>query len=189
RCALAAHRDFWDADTKQFVCGFNPAGPADGTVLVAKAVADDGKVLGTVVNYACHPTTLAWQNTLISPDYVGSMRAVVEGYTGSPCLFLQGASGDLGPRDGYVKETTVADRNGRQLGFAALSALEALLVPGTYFEYAGPVVSGAILGTWEHRPLTDEARAANGRWTARQFVVPLPYRQEVPTEEATRAEL
>src|SRR5262245_43567168 len=102
-CSLAAHRDFWDANTKQFVCGFNPAGPADDTVLVAKAVAHDGRTLGTVVNYACHPTTLAWENTLISPDYVGSMRAVVEGHTGAKCLFLQGSSGELGPREGYVR--------------------------------------------------------------------------------------
>jgi hypothetical protein len=54
----------------------------------------------------------------------------------------------------------VADRNGRQLAFAALSGLEALPQPGTYFEYAGPVVSGAILGTWKHKPLSDEARSA-----------------------------
>src|SRR5262245_25729904 len=27
RCALAAHRDFWDEHSGQFVCGFNPAGP------------------------------------------------------------------------------------------------------------------------------------------------------------------
>ncbi|HEV3439003.1 MAG TPA: hypothetical protein VG122_16675, partial [Gemmata sp.] len=38
RCSLAAHRDFWDAKTKQFVCGFNPAGPADDTVLLAKVI-------------------------------------------------------------------------------------------------------------------------------------------------------
>ena len=190
RCALAAHRDFWDAETKQFVCGFNPDGPADDTVLVAKAVADeDGRTLGTVVNYACHPTTLAWENTLISPDYVGAMRAVVEGITGAPCLFLQGASGDLGPRDGYVGDTTVADRNGRQLGFAALSGLESLPAPGTHFEYAGPVVSGAILGTWKHRPLGDEERDRNSLWNTRQFVAQLPYRLELPTVEATQAEL
>ena len=77
-------------------------------------------MLGTLVNYACHPTTLAWENTLISPDYVGAMREVVEQHTGAPCLFLQGASGDLGPREGFVGDTAVADRNGRQLGFAAL---------------------------------------------------------------------
>ncbi len=141
------------------------------------------------MNYACHPTTLAWENTLISPDYVGAMREVVEGIPAAPCLFLQGASGDLGPREGYVGDTTVADRNGRQLGFAALSGLEALPPPGTYFEYAGPVVSGAILGTWKHRPLSDAERTQNSLWNSQTFVAPLPYRLELPTVEATRAEL
>ena len=130
RCALAAHRDFWDAKSKQFVCGFNPDGPADDTVLVAKGIAEGGEVIGTIVNYACHPTTLAWENTFISPDYVGAMREVVERETAAPCLFLQGSSGDLGPREGYVGDVSVADRNGRQLGFAALSGLEALPAAG-----------------------------------------------------------
>jgi hypothetical protein len=184
-CSLAAHRDYPDRATNQYVCGFNPAGPADDTVLMAKAVSDDGRTLGTVVNYACHPTTLAWENTLISPDYVGAMREVVEQYTTAPCLFLQGASGDLGPREGYVGDVALADRNGRQLGFTALSGLEALPPPGTHFEYAGPVVSGAILGTWKHQSSDrDETRCV-----AREFTVPLDYRPDLPTEQATRAEL
>ena len=55
-----------------------------------------------MVNYACHPTTLAWENTLISPDFPGAMREVVERATAAPCVFLQGASGDLGRlRDEY----------------------------------------------------------------------------------------
>ncbi len=190
RCSLAAHRDFWDEKTNQFVCGFNPAGPADDTVLVANAIADaDQKTLGTVVNYACHPTTLAWENTLISPDYIGAMREVVEGHTNAPCLFLQGSSGELGPREGYAGDPAIADRNGRQLGFAALSGLEALPAPGTYFEYAGPVVSGAILGTWKHHPLGEKALIKNAEWSSRRFNVELPYRLDLPTAEATRAEL
>ena len=185
RCSLAAHRDLWDAAGKQFVCGFNPTGPADDTVLVVKATTDSGETLGTVVNYACHPTTLAWENTLISPDYVGAMREVVEGHTKSPCLFLQGASGDLGPREGFVGDTAIADRNGRQLGFAALSGLEILPRPGTRFEYAGSVVSGAILGPWKHRP-TDRDFTA---WQTRSFTVNLSYRLELPTVEETQHEL
>jgi hypothetical protein len=189
RCSLAAHRDYRDEATGQYVCGFNPAGPADDTVLVAKAVADGGELLGTVVNYACHPTTLAWENTLVSPDYVGAMREVVERHTGVPCLFLQGASGDLGPREGYVGDPAVADRNGRQLGFAALSGLEGLPPPGTRFEYAGPVVSGATLGTWGHRPLDAAALARQARWGSHRFVVELPYRPDLPSPDETRAEL
>jgi len=190
RCSLARHRDFWDAVSKQFVCGFNPEGPSDDTVLVAKAIADDsGKTLGTLVNYACHPTTLAWENTLISPDYLGAMREVVEANTGAPCLFLQGASGQLGPVEGFVGDTKVADRNGRQLGFAALSGLEALPEPGTYFEYAGPVVSGAILGTWKHKPFDAQQEEESRRWQTHDFTVNLQYRMELPTEAETRAEL
>ncbi len=189
RCSLATHRDFPDAATNQVVCGFNPAGFADDTVMVAKVVDEDGKTLGTVVNYACHPTTLAWENTLISPDYVGAMREVVEGHTAAPCLFLQGASGDLGPWEGFVGDTAVADRNGRQLGFAALSGLESLPPPRTHFEYAGPVVSGATLGPWKHRPAQAEFAETAGQFHAREFTVSLPYRPELPTEAQTRADL
>lgn len=185
RCDLARHRDYWDADRRQYVCGFNPTGPADDTVMLARVVGVDGSTLGTVVNYACHPTTLAWQNTLISPDYVGALREVVEQHTGAPCLFLQGASGELGPQEGFVGDPAVADRNGRRLGFAALSGLEALPPPRTRFVYSGPVISGTTLGTWSHQP-TERDLAA---WKWFEFTVPLQYRLGLPTEEATRAEL
>jgi hypothetical protein len=66
-------------------------------------------------------------------------------------LFLQGASGELAPRDDYVGDTDVADRNGRQLGHAAAAAIENLPPPGTRFVYTGIVASGANLGTWEHQ--------------------------------------
>ena len=86
---MAAQRDFYDADTKQIVCGFNPNGSSDDTVLLARVTGKDGRLLATIVNYACHPTTLAWQNTLISPDFPGAMRDVVEREIPAPCIFLQ----------------------------------------------------------------------------------------------------
>jgi hypothetical protein len=188
RCALAAHRDFWDETNGQFVCGYNPTGPADDTVLVARIMADSGELLATVVNYACHPTTLAWENTAISPDYIGALRETVERHTKAPCLFLQGASGDLGPREGYVGDPSIADRNGRQLAFAALSGLEALPPPGTRFVYAGPVVSGAVLGTWKHEPLGENESARLAVWDATELRVELPYRIDLPTIQETQRE-
>ena len=184
KCSLATHRDFWDG--KQFVCGHNPGVPADDTVIVARVTNDDGKMLASIVNYACHPTTLAWQNTLISPDYVGAMRELVERDTGAPCLFLQGASGELGPREGFVGDTAVADRNGRELGYAALSTLTALPAAGTTFVYAGPVVSGATLGSWKHQTI-DLAEKAT--WKLQRWHEPLRYRPGQPTIEQTQAEL
>lgn len=185
RCNLAAHRDFKDTERQRFVCGFNPDGFADDTVLVAR-VSDERGLIATVVNYACHPTTLAWDNTAISPDYVGAMREVIEAATAAPCVFLQGASGDLGPREGFVGDHAVADRNGRQLAYAALSALEALPPAGTRYVYAGPVVSGTLIGTWKHEPLAADALREQERWTVRTWEVPLPYRHDLPTLEETR---
>jgi hypothetical protein len=189
RCRLAAHRDYWDAAVGQFVCGFNPDGPADDTVLVARVSDADGRFMATVVNYACHPTTLAWQNTLLSPDFPGAMRELVERETDVPCVFLQGASGDLGPREGFVGDVAVADRNGRQLGYAALAALEALPPPGTRFRYDGPVISGATLGAWSHVPLDDAGQQRVRRWRLRRCTVELPYRPGLPSAEEVRAEL
>jgi hypothetical protein len=184
RCALAAHRDFRDDVGGQFVCGFNPQGSADDTVLVARATDEAGKVLATFVNYACHPTTLAWENQLISPDFPGAMREVIERAVPAPCVFLQGASGDLGPREGFSGDPALADRNGRQLGYAALAALESLPPAGTRFEYAGPVVSGATLGIWKHQPLPADRIAATALWRLDRWTVTLPYRREMPTPDA-----
>ena len=188
RCDLAAHRDYQDTERSHFVCGFNPEGEADDTLLVAKIQDDSGGVVATIVNYAFHPTTLAWDNTFISPDWVGAMREVIEKAEGGRCIFLQGASGDLGPREGFVGDTAVADRNGRQVGYAALSTLTTLPQPGTEYRYAGPVISGTAIGVWRHEPVTKDAFAGQAAWCWEQFVVELPYRHDLPTLEQTTSE-
>lgn len=188
RCSLAQHRDFFDKERARFVCGFNPDGKADDTLLLARISDGSGKPLAVIVNYACHPTTLAWDNTLISPDWVGAMREVIEREENALCLFLQGASGDLGPREGFVGDTSVADRNGRQVGFAALSALSTATPAGTEYRYAGPVISGTAIGTWRHEPLDEKAKESLSRWHWEHFEVQLPYRHDLPTIEQTIAE-
>ena len=189
RCRMAAHRDFWDEAGRQYVCGFNPDGPADDTVLVARVTNSADQLVATVVNYACHPTTLAWENTLISPDYPGAMRETVEHATGAPCVFIQAASGDIGPRDGQQGDPRVADRNGRQLGYAALEAIESLPPWGTRFEYTGPVVSGATLGAWSHEPLGAEARNRHARWLIHRWTLELAYRPDLPTLAQAQTDL
>ncbi len=189
RCDLAAERDYWDVDQKKYVCGFNPTGNADDTLMVAQVVNSSGKCLATIVNYACHPTTLAWDNQAISPDYVGAMREVVQTHTSAPCLFLQGASGDLGPREGFVGDTGIADRNGRKLGYAALSILESLPAPGTRYDYAGAVVSGTLIGTWKAVPESDAQLRELEFWHSTEVVAELPYRHDLPSIDETRAQL
>ena len=179
----------WDAENERFVCGYNPAEIADDTLLVARVTGDEDQLLATIVNYACHPTTLAWDNRLISPDYPGAMREVVEQTTGAPCVFLQGASGELGPRDGFVGDVSVADSNGRQLGYAVLQTLETAPPPRTQFNYTGPVVSGATIGTWRHEPLSDVALQEKSQWRHDRWAIDLPYREGLATLEDTRSQL
>jgi hypothetical protein len=159
RCNMAANRDYWDDANNLYACGYNPDAPADDTLLVVRATAPNGRHRATIVNYACHPTTLAWENTLISPDYVGALRATVEDATNAPCIFILGACGELGPRRSYVKDTAIADANGRQVAHSALSVLDSMDAPAHDFAYAGPVVSGATLGTWTQDAQSDQRAA------------------------------
>jgi hypothetical protein len=188
RCNMAANRDYWDEENGHFVCGFNPDRPADDTLLVARVSDLSARLVVTMVNYACHATTLAWQNTLISPDYVGAMREEVTRATGAPCIFAQGASGDLGPRYDYVGDTAIADQNGRWLAYAALSALESMGPPATDFQYQGPVISGATLGTWDHVPFTAERLAQVSVFEGGAHTVDLPLKPR-PDPQALQQEL
>ncbi len=155
RCGLAAVRDLPEPDSssRRLVCGFNPNVRADDTLLVGRVTDRSGKIVATLVNYACHPTTLAWDNTAISPDYVGAMRELVEEATGAPTLFLQGASGELAPRYQYVGDSAVADRHGYQLGHAVLATLHDMEPPATKLVFDRVVESGAPLAVWRHEPI------------------------------------
>lgn len=179
RCAVAADREL-DIDGRALV-GYNPAGIADDTVTVGR-ISVDGSVLATLVNYACHPTTLAWQSREVSPDYVGAMREIVEAETQSLCLFVQGASGELAPREQYTGDVAVADRHGRSLGHAVLAALHALPLPGDELALEGIVESGAPLAIWAGRA-TKGGDGADASLTS----VELPLR-ELPTIEELAAE-
>jgi hypothetical protein len=101
------------------------------------------------------------------------MREVVERATGATCVFALGACGDLGPKEGFGGDVAVADHNGRQLGYAALTALESMLPPATDFQYQGPVVSGATLGTWTGVSLDTERRAEAARFAGGSYAVDL----------------
>ncbi|MGX5819769.1 hypothetical protein ACWKWU_16350 [Chitinophaga lutea] len=150
-CNLAVNRDLPAGD--RYLVAFNPAAAADDTLLVGR-ITDASGVKGTIVNYACHPTTLAWDNKLLSPDYIGAMRESVESITAAPCLFLQGASGELSPAEQYSGDTSLADQYGTQLGLSVLSVLESMLPPAQELVFTGAVESGAPLGIWEKAAFT-----------------------------------
>ncbi len=188
-CRMGHHRDCWDDTNGLFVCGFNPDVELSLPVIVVRATDAEGEHVTTLVSYPCHPTTLAYENTLISPDYIGALRGVVENATQSPCLFLLAPCGDIGPREGFVGDFAVADRNGRQVGYAALQALEAMGPVAQDFKYLGPVISGATLGNWRFEPQSAEQTRQAQRFERRRVEVPLDYLPDMPTVEQARNEL
>lgn len=190
RCGLAFNRDAIDAATGRDICGLNLAEKADDTLLVGRVMHEDGRILATVVNYACHPVSLGGGNRLISPDYIGSMRETVERETGgAPCLFLHGASGDLTPRRSYEPDVEAADQNGRELGYAALSALASMFPPGQQLQYEGIEESGTALGRWRLHPRSEVSTVVDSRVaTTRLHVRPMPTRDEIQTRLRTATE-
>ncbi len=184
-CGMAAHRDFQDPADGQYVCGFNPADWWEIPVHVVRVRSLDGGELGSLVTYPCHPTTLAWENTLISPDYIGAMRETIESGTGAPCQFLLAPCGDIGPRHGFVGDVSVADSNGRQVGHAALGAWHSLDHAAGDFEYQGPVLSGATLGEWRFEGWPDDEMPLSHD----RFHVELDYRSDLRDVETIESEL
>lgn len=150
KCGLAYNRDLILPETGEIVCGVNPAKVADDTLVVGRVADLSGTVTATLVHYAAHPTSLGGGNRLISPDYVGSMRELVERETNSAiCVFLHGADGELTPRRSFEDNVEAADQNGRELGYAALSVLAGLFSPGERMVFDKRVESGATLGIWK----------------------------------------
>ncbi len=186
-CRLANNRDFPDPTTNgaRSLCGFHPHAEGDSTLLVGRATDRGGALRAILVNYACHPTTLAFENRSLSPDFVGAMRATIEQHvTGASAFFLQGASGELAPRHQYTGDTSVANRHGEQLGHAVLATLADMEPPGAELAFEKTVESGAPLAVWQHRNRTSFPKQVS----ASTRLVSLPLKQW-PTSRQLQAEL
>jgi len=90
-----------------------PEKPVDRELLVMRVEDQDSKPIAQSINFAAHPTMREARDMRFSADYPGAMAAVVEKETGVPCLFLQGAAGDLSPNPGV---DAGPDQFGQRLG-------------------------------------------------------------------------
>lgn len=69
--------------------------PCDSELAVVRLDDASGKPLAVIVNFAAHPTMLSADDLRWSAEYPGVMMETVQEQLGVPCLFLQGAAGDL----------------------------------------------------------------------------------------------
>jgi hypothetical protein len=85
--------------------------------------------LAVIVHYGCHPTIMGHPNRLITPDYPGIVRQVVEHATGATCLFLLGylPTAEAYPDRGYEVDTSpFRPGAGEQIVEGSLALLAAL---------------------------------------------------------------
>ncbi|HWQ53954.1 MAG TPA: neutral/alkaline non-lysosomal ceramidase N-terminal domain-containing protein [Bryobacteraceae bacterium] len=138
------------------VVGLNPEAPADQSLRVVRCDDLDGSPVATLVHYACHGTTIAWQSRHFTPDFPGPARMVVERELGGRCLFLQGASGDLGPREGFTGDLAVYRRLGTELGLTAAAIAAPLQTLPKRARFTRVMPSGANIALYEYEALDPE---------------------------------
>jgi hypothetical protein len=60
---------------------------------------ESNSLIGMIINYACHPTTLSHQNSKLSADFIGQIHVNITQMSQNriKSVYINGASGDLNP--------------------------------------------------------------------------------------------
>lgn len=163
------------------VTGVNPDGPIDPEVLVVRIDDLDRQPIAAIVGYTMHPTTMGPSNRMLSPDWPGYLKRTVEQITGTTCLFIQGATGDIGPGpDGFTDDLEVIRRLGAEIGCEAARVYLGLRLPAVRHRHERTWESGAPLGKWSATPQPEEPVAVH----VLERTVALPVGAQVPMADA-----
>jgi neutral ceramidase len=157
-----------------------PDGFSDHEVGVIRIDGEDGQPVATLVNFAAHPTILAWDNRLISTDYPGTVRRTVEGLLGGLCLFLQGAAGNQDTVRDFSCRTEDARWVGRQIGLEAARVAESIETQPGKRQITRFVESSWTMGVSEW--VSDPPADTLVRCISRRLRLPL-WRREPPTAQ------
>lgn len=161
------------------VVGRNWDGPVDPTVRVVRFDDLAENPVATIVHYACHPTTMAWQCQYFTPDYPGVTRQTVEREVGGLCLFLQGATGNLTPRRGFTGDLKIYRHLGLLLGLESAKAATSIETLPRKEQFQGILQSGAPIALYEDRPTEPDEAELRVIWR----LLKLPLKQRRPPAE------
>jgi hypothetical protein len=166
------------------VTGVNPGGQIDPHVLVARIDGVDEQPIAVIVGYTMHPTTMGPSNRVMSPDWPGHLKRTVEHITGATCLFIQGATGDIGPGpDGFTDDLSVIQRLGAEIGCEAARVYFGLRLPAVRHEHERTWESGAPLGVWKAIPEPVQPVVVS----VLEGKAELPVGEQVPLDQAEQA--
>lgn len=183
-CTLSVNRRL-KLETGEIVVGNNFGGPVDPTVRVVRLDSLNEKPLATIIHFACHPTTMAWQCEHFTPDFPGVARQVVEKQLGGTCLFLQGAAGNVHPRGGFTGDLSVYRRLGTVLGLEAAKVATQLTTLPYEEKISGVIQSGAPIAIYER--VATNPPSPSLRIMSRQLNLPLGTCRSISELEATAA--
>lgn len=113
-------------------------GPLDPELGVLKVMGADNRPIAVVWNYAIHGTMLGRTNSKLSGDVMGDASARIEEQLGAPTLYVNGAVGDVSPR---------------QHGWDGVAA-------------TGKLLSAAVLALWPRIASDPDQRVMTGAETA-----------------------
>ncbi len=109
----------------------------DNSVTILQCLGDSGEPIATLTSFACHPTVLDGDTSLISADWVGAFYKEMAANTPGEHVFVQGGVG------GWVQPKTpertfaLAESYGKDLAAKTLAALEQTApVNGTTVRFA-----------------------------------------------------
>ena len=146
-CRINSNRRCVTSNGERFL-GVNPDGPCDHEVGVVRFDSMNRPV-ATLVNYACHGTVMGPANRLITPDYAGPMKRVVEDAVGGRCVFLLGSAGNVGPVQGFQADTRVYRQLGAVLGHEVAKVALGLMAIPPQPRFREVIPSGAPLGSYD----------------------------------------
>jgi hypothetical protein len=149
----------------------------DNSVTILQCLDAEGRSVATLTNFACHPTVLDGNNTLVSSDWVyGFYKKMSEALPGEH-LYLQGAIGAWIQPKTPERSFALAEQYGVDLAEKTLEALkQAKPVEGTQVQAAtrvfGMPIENALfrgmfeIGLIDRGPLVDDSAETEVGWFA-----------------------
>ena len=164
--------------------GLNPLGIYDPRMRVITFVsADETRSLGTIVHFGAHGTAAGGPHpdSPLTRDWSGVMTDRIEWITGAPCAFLNGAEGDVAPRNfnrilrnGQLQQNCI--QQAMEIGgMAAVDASEAFFKIKTYFTPELKIQTGQIRLPYEPLPDMDTVRERLRQLDAQELPAHMAY--------------
>ncbi|NPV06842.1 MAG: hypothetical protein HPY83_02625 [Anaerolineae bacterium] len=138
-------------------------GPEDNELIALAAEDESGRVLGGMVNFACHATVMG-SLPYYSADFSGALVEEMDARLGGTFMFVQGAAGNLWAHDERTAwpGSTGGEEHNRAMGEALADKAVEALTAGGYVAGEAVRVERRVLSIPQRQPTREQVNLA--RW-------------------------